>query len=87
MTGNVHDSNPVNKFLRVVVPANLTSCLDEANYTCLLNAQDKDHANYEDQVSRYVGVKSTILYLFIYQFFLISSLFFQIIFGEIFKEH
>lgn len=77
LTGNVHDSNPVNKFLRVVVPANLTSCLDEANYTCLLNAQDKDHANYEDQVSRYVGVKSTILCLFIYQFFLISSLFFK----------
>ncbi|XP_061164055.1 uncharacterized protein LOC133173132 [Saccostrea echinata] len=60
LTGNVHDENPANKFLRVVVPANLTRCRDAGNYTCVLNGRTSDDSsNYVDQASRYVRVKTT----------------------------
>ncbi|XP_062614989.1 uncharacterized protein LOC134276732 [Saccostrea cucullata] len=60
LTGNVHDDNPANKFLRVVVPANLTRCRDEGNYTCVLNGRTSDDsATYVDQASKYVNVRTT----------------------------
>ncbi|KAK3107790.1 hypothetical protein FSP39_022233 [Pinctada imbricata] len=56
--GDVHNSNPELKFLRLNILANMSRCYDEGSYTCSLHAQTTSGQQYDEEASGDVMVHS-----------------------------